>query len=133
VNRIAVAVIATALLTASGVVAADAWNSSHAPMRTGIQERYDGQASQGRAAPVQRTREHGAYATHRHRVAAIVFVPALGPVPYYYAPAAPSYVDQDPPDNAYREPSGFYYWCPDPSGYYPDQPDCPMGWRLVAP
>jgi len=132
VNRIAVAVIAPALLAAPGLVVAEASNGAHATMPSGNQERYDGQASQGRAAQDHRTREHGPNATHRHRIAGIIYVPAYG-VPYYYAQSAPSYVDQDPPDDAYREPSGFYYWCPNPSGYYPDQPDCPTGWRLVVP
>jgi len=79
---------------------------------------------------------HRPDATHRHRVTTIiVYVPAIGSVsvPYYYAPWAPAYVDQDPSVDAYRDPSGFYYWCPDPAGYYPDVQDCPIGWRLVAP
>jgi len=80
---------------------------------------------------------------HRHRpegtprykvVAVIVYVPSFGVmVPSYYPTATPVYVDQDPPADAYRELSGFYYWCPDPSGYYPDVQDCAIGWRLVAP
>ena len=71
---------------------------------------------------------------HSHRVAAIiVYVPVGWAYAPYYLPSLPDYVDADPPANAYRDLSGFYYWCPDPAGYYPYTIDCPIGWRLVAP
>ena len=71
---------------------------------------------------------------HPHRVAAIiVYVPVGSAYAPYYLPSLPDYIDADPPANAYRDLSGFYYWCPDPAGYYPYASDCPTGWRLVAP
>ena len=64
---------------------------------------------------------------HRHhRTVVVVGVPILvGPYgqygPYYAAPST----------EAYRTLEGFYYYCYEPSGYYPAVPDCPSGWRLV--
>ena len=61
---------------------------------------------------------------HRHhRPVVVVGVPIIvGPYGPYYAV---------PPAEAYRTLEGFYYYCYDPSGYYPAVPDCPSGWRLV--
>jgi hypothetical protein len=61
---------------------------------------------------------------HRRRpIVVIVAVPSLaGPDYYYYSSA---------PEDLYRTLDGFYYYCPDPAGYYPVVPDCPNGWRLI--
>jgi hypothetical protein len=136
VKSIAAAIVATAMSGASGLANADmAAGRTNEPIPAAIHANHDGQGAQaaGVPHPMHGQRPDG---PHRHKVVAvIVYVPTFGPVsaPYYYAPGAPVYVDQDPPDGAYSEPSGFYYWCSDPSGYYPYQPDCPTGWRLVAP
>jgi len=135
-KRIVGAIIASAVLSGPALAADLPSRGAREPMLGGVHESYDGQASRGLVAPAQQTREQKAHGHHRHRVTAIiVFVPAIGwvNVPYYYSPTAPVYAGEDPPDDAYREPSGFFYWCPNPPGYYPDQPDCPVGWRLVAP
>ena len=59
---------------------------------------------------------------HRHhRTVVVVGVPIfIGPYGQYAAPP-----------EAYRTLEGFYYYCFEPSGYYPAVPDCPSGWRLV--
>ena len=48
------------------------------------------------------------------------------PPPVVVAPAPPPvYVEPAPP--------GGSYFCENPRGYYPQVPQCPGGWRLVAP
>lgn len=32
-----------------------------------------------------------------------------------------------------REPTHWWYWCPDAKKYYPYVKDCPGGWRRVPP
>ena len=55
--------------------------------------------------------------------------------PYYPTPSAVLqeapivYIHQDP---APQEPYYFYY-CPNPAGYYPYIKDCPPGWMTVLP
>ena len=63
---------------------------------------------------------------HRHhRAVVVVGVPVfVGPYGQY------GLYDAAPPE-AYRTLEGFYYYCYEPSGYYPAVPDCPSGWRLV--
>ena len=137
-KTIAAALIAT-VFTVPGMALAQYSNRMHEgrtglPMPSGIRDKYGTQPSHGEAEPAYPT--HRPDGPHRHKVTTIfVYVPAIGPVsvPYYYAPSVPLYVEQDPPAGAYRDLSGLYYWCPDPIGYYPYQPDCPIGWRLVTP
>ena len=65
---------------------------------------------------VDRDRRH-------HRTVVVVGVPIfVGPYGPYYT---------TPPTDAYRTLEGFYYYCPEPAGYYPGVQDCPSGWRLV--
>ena len=137
-------IIAAALIATSfampGLSAAQFVNPGHESVTrgmsvpSGVLEKYWAQGPHAPSAPAYPTKRPDG--THRHQVTAvIVFVPAIGSVsvPSYYGPATPLYVNQDPPADAYRDLNGFYYWCPYPSGYYPYQLDCPMGWRLVAP
>lgn len=55
--------------------------------------------------------------------------------PYYYAPPV---VVQQPPE-IYVQPAPqaeeprYWYFCPDPQGYYPDVKRCPKGWLKVVP
>jgi hypothetical protein len=62
--------------------------------------------------------------------------------PYYYpyynppvvtVPATPPvYIQQSPP--ATRDyPSGYWYYCSNPEGYYPYIKECPDGWQQVDP
>ena len=131
-KRIAVAVAAAAMLNASpGLAATDA---ASGPREAAPAAMYVERNAHAATPPTQRGKERRPYGHHRHRIV-VIYVPAYAAfgAPYYYAPSVPYYVDQDPPDYAYRELNGFYYWCPDPAGYYPDRQDCPIGWRLVAP
>ena len=128
-------VVAAALNTVQDSLAADGYRA-HGSTPTGVHEKDDARTPRAIALPGLSSMERRPDGTRRHRVTAIVYVPAIRSptVPFYYLPSAPSlYLDPDPPDDAYRDPSGFYYWCPDPAGYYPYQPECPVGWRLVAP
>jgi hypothetical protein len=124
-------------LLTPGLAAADMpANRGNGPVPSSIQQKHNALGAQEPGTNGRSTRGHGSDGHHRNKVLAIVvYVPETRPVnaPYYYAPDTPAYVDQDPPDGAYRELNGFYYWCSDPAGYYPYQPDCPTGWRLVAP
>ncbi|GFE62848.1 hypothetical protein [Geobacter sp. AOG2] len=59
--------------------------------------------------------------------------------PYYYYPYYPSppvvvqppeiYVDPAPQE----ETPSYWYFCPDPQGYYPYVKKCPKGWLKVVP
>jgi hypothetical protein len=61
--------------------------------------------------------------------------------PYYpyYPPTVitvpvtpPVYIQQAPPA-APDYPSGYWYYCNNPEGYYPYIKDCPRGWQQVEP
>ena len=56
------------------------------------------------------------------------------PYPYYYAPP-PVIIQQQPP--VYVQPQQpedtYWYYCPDPQGYYPYIRECPGGWMKVVP
>lgn len=61
------------------------------------------------------------------------------PYPYYYPPAAaavpsspPVYIQKNQP-SAQQNPPGYWYYCPNPPGYYPDVKECPNGWQQVEP
>ncbi|HUW29910.1 MAG TPA: hypothetical protein VMV97_15040 [Sulfuriferula sp.] len=60
--------------------------------------------------------------------------------PYYYpppvvtAPASPPvYIEQGDDQAASPQQSGSWYYCDNPSGYYPYVKQCPGGWQAVAP
>ena len=59
--------------------------------------------------------------------------------PYYYPPTIitvpvtpPVYIQQSRPA-AQQYPSGYWYYCTSPEGYYPYIKVCPNGWQQVAP
>lgn len=59
---------------------------------------------------------------------------------YYYGSYAYEYVPPPPvvvtPPASYVErppATGYWHYCHDPAGYYPDVPQCPGGWTLVPP
>lgn len=73
-----------------------------------------------------------------------------GPYPYYaypyYAPPvvtqpviiqqqAPEVYVQQAPQSAPQQPveQAYWYFCPDPQGYYPYVKQCPKGWMKVVP
>ena len=74
------------------------------------------------------------------------------PYPYYYPPYAyypapvviqqqPVYIEQNSPQPQFQPqpqaqpqaPSGYWYFCAEPNGYYPYVKECPTGWQRVAP
>jgi hypothetical protein len=60
--------------------------------------------------------------------------------PYYGYPSTvitvpvtpPVYIQQTPPA-AQQNPSGYWYYCNSPQGYYPYIKQCPSGWQQVEP
>ena len=64
-----------------------------------------------------------------------------GPYPYYnYYNYPPPVIVQQPSDMyvlPQREPPpaepSYWYYCPDPKGYYPYVKKCPKGWMKVVP
>jgi hypothetical protein len=60
--------------------------------------------------------------------------------PYYpyYPPAVtvpsspPVYIER-PPQSTQQFPSGYWYYCDNPEGYYPYVKECPQGWQQVNP
>lgn len=59
--------------------------------------------------------------------------------PYYYPPGVvtapntpPAYIQQNPP-TVQQYPSGYWYYCADPQGYYPDIKECLNGWQQIQP
>lgn len=63
---------------------------------------------------------------------------SYGPYPYYppqiiTVPVNPPvYIERSVPP-AQQRPSGYWYYCNDPKGYYPYVKQCPSGWRAVEP
>lgn len=54
------------------------------------------------------------------------------PSPVYIEQAPPVYIQQTPPVYAEQEPY-YWYYCQDPSGYYPYVQSCRREWLRVAP
>jgi hypothetical protein len=60
--------------------------------------------------------------------------------PYYSPPPTvitvpatpPVYIQQSPPA-VQQYPSGYWYYCNNPKGYYPYIKECPNGWQQVEP
>jgi len=97
------------------------------------------------ALPVSAQGHHGHHGGHA-RLGLYFGVPLA--VPYYYppayyygprvyypeplvlAPAAPAYyIQQDNP--AVPPPGGYWYYCRNPQGYYPQVQQCPTPWQQV--
>lgn len=60
--------------------------------------------------------------------------------PYYYSPptiitvpVTPPFYIQQPPPASQPYPSGYWYYCHNPKGYYPYVKECPNGWQQVDP
>jgi len=51
------------------------------------------------------------------------------PAPVVVTPAAPTYYLQQ--DVAPPPPAGYWYYCRDPQGYYPQVQQCPTPWQQV--
>ncbi len=52
--------------------------------------------------------------------------------PYSYGAPATEYIEQAPAEQA-PAPQGFWYYCAESRGYYPQVQECPGGWQRVAP
>lgn len=48
-------------------------------------------------------------------------------------PVTPTVYIQQPPPVVQQYPSGFWYYCNNPEGYYPYVKECLNGWQQVAP
>jgi len=68
-------------------------------------------------------RPYFAYPYYPYFPPAVVTVPANPPV----------YIERDPPPTNQQLPSGYWYYCDNPQGYYPYVNECPQGWRQVDP
>lgn len=60
--------------------------------------------------------------------------------PYYYPPTIitvpvtpPTYIQQSPPQTTQQYPSGYWYYCNNPKGYYPYIKQCTESWQEVEP
>jgi hypothetical protein len=62
--------------------------------------------------------------------------------PFYYpyypptvitVPVTPPVYIQQPPPAVQQYPSGYWYYCRNPEGYYPYVQECPRGWQQVEP
>jgi hypothetical protein len=81
------------------------------------------------------------YRYHGYRSPSVVVVPRVVVpfgVPYLYPPVvvAPPRVYVQPPSQIYVQPpppQPYWYYCDNPSGYYPYVQQCPGGWRQVNP
>ena len=86
---------------------------------------------------------HGRHDFHRHGglhgdFGFFIGAPLFRPEPYYpyygypyvYPPAVVS--ETQPQVYIQREPY-YWYYCPEPGGYYPYVQNCPRGWQPVVP
>ena len=84
-------------------------------------------------------------AGHAHVHGGIWIGPVWGPgwwgppYPYYPYYAPPPVVVQQPSHEIYVQPEpqseepSYWYFCPNPQGYYPYVQQCPNGWMKVVP
>jgi hypothetical protein len=83
---------------------------------------------------------HGYDGFHGHgHVGVFIGVPFFWGPPYYpYPPPVymqqppPVYIEKAPPVYVEKEPY-YWYYCPDPSGYYPHVQSCRKPWLRVVP
>jgi hypothetical protein len=86
---------------------------------------------------------YGRHHFHRHggfrgNFGFFIGAPLFWPAPYYpyygypyaYPPAV--VIERQPQVYIQREPH-YWYYCPEPSGYYPYVQNCPRGWQQVVP
>lgn len=66
------------------------------------------------------------------------YPPVVIPPPVIYSPPAPTVYIERPPEPgqpaATEQPlAGYWYWCADPQGWYPNVGECAGGWQPVPP
>jgi hypothetical protein len=95
----------------------------------------------GSAVPAYAWYGYRGYGYRGYGRSSVVIVPRIVVpfgVPYLYPPVVvsppPVYVQPSP--QVYVQPPApqpYWYYCDNPSGYYPYVQQCPGGWRQVAP
>ena len=83
----------------------------------------------------------GHYISHYHSHPSFGFYLGLPfyPRPYYPPEIVrvpvnpPVYIERGTPQSTQPLPSGYWYYCNNPEGYYPYVKECPSGWRQVDP
>ena len=95
------------------------------------------------AMPAAAHGHHGGHARLGFYFGVPLAVPYYYPPAYYYgprayyseplavAPAAPAYYIQQDNPAATPPPSGYWYYCRDAQGYYPQVQQCPTPWQQV--
>jgi hypothetical protein len=88
---------------------------------------------------------HGHHGYYGHHRSSVVIVPRIVvPLVPFWAPYSYPAAVVAPPPRVYVQPAPqvyvqplppqpYWYYCDDPPGYYPYVPQCPTGWRQVAP
>lgn len=60
------------------------------------------------------------------------YPPVIVSPPVVVTPPPPMVYIERPADPA-QPAAGFWYWCAEPQGWYPEVPECPQGWQAVPP
>jgi hypothetical protein len=55
------------------------------------------------------------------------------PPPIVVSPPPPVVYVERPAEAAASPAAGYWYWCAEPRGWYPDVGECPAGWQPVPP
>src|SRR5262245_12279828 len=123
-KKLAVGLLAVVVLLGGTVVSSEAWNDGH--WHGGWRGGWHG----GWHRPV--------FFGPRFVVGVPFIAPPLfayAPPPVIYTPPAvlvpPAAVAA--PGPVYTQTPQYWYYCSNPSGYYPSVPQCPRGWLQVAP
>jgi len=61
------------------------------------------------------------------------YYPYYSPPTVITVPVTPPVYIQQPPPTIQQYPSGYWYYCRNPDGYYPYIKECPGGWQQVEP
>jgi hypothetical protein len=128
-NKLAVACLMTVVLW-DGPGVRSAWAAGHGGFHG-----HGGSHGHGGFHKHGRFHRHGR--SHRH-FGFFIGAPLFWPSPYYphygypyaYSPAV--VIERQPQAYIQREPY-YWYYCPQPSGYYPYVQNCPRGWQQVVP
>ena len=63
------------------------------------------------------------------------YPPVMVSPPVVVTPPPPTVYIERPPEPAVpaSPAAGYWYWCKNPQGWYPEVTDCPQGWESVTP
>lgn len=59
--------------------------------------------------------------------------PVIVSPPVVVAPPPPTVYIERPVAEPAQPAAGFWYWCAEPQGWYPEVSECPQGWQAVPP